>query len=138
MTPIWTPLAASWVAAHLGEDFGAHRALGVFDRHARIAAGVVLHNWNPRRGVVEMTAAAVDPRWLTRAVAREVFDYAFGFARVAVAHCGASNMAVRRIWAACGAHEAVIPHLWGAGEAAVILTIREPMWRASPLGRKCR
>lgn len=138
MSPFWSDAAVTrWVRARLPDapEFGAARAMGVADRCGALVAGVVFHGWNPARGVIEMSCAADDPRWLTRTVARAAFGYAFDVARVAYATCSERNAPVRRIWRACGAHEAIIPAFWGEDEAAALLTLTAADWRASKLGR---
>lgn len=136
MTPRWSGRAAEWVAAHIDgceRGFGECQALGIYDKAGTICAGVVFHDWNPERGLIEMSAAATDRRWLTRGVAAVVLGYAFRVARMAVARTSERNTPVRRLWAALGASEYLIPDLWGKGEAGVILTLTEPQWQKSRL-----
>lgn len=136
MTPVWgadEPVAA-WVAAHIPgceRGFGKCRALGVFDAQGQIVAGVVFHDWSPERGLIELSCAATDRRWLTRDVMRATWDYAFSVARLAVSRTSERNRPVRRIWRACGASEYVIPDLWADGEAGVIITLARHQWEAS-------
>lgn len=136
MTPAWDDRAAVWLAERLPEapPLRAMRALAVV-HDGRLAAALAFHNWTPSRGLIEISAAAVRPGWVTRPVLRAVWGYAFDVARLAVAHCGETNAPVRRLWRACGAHEAVIPGLWGPEEAGVVLTVDMDRWRASRLCR---
>ena len=57
--------------------FGRCKAIGVVDASGRAIAGVVYHNWQPRFGVIEMSAAATTPRWLTRETLQRIYDYPF-------------------------------------------------------------
>ena len=95
---------------------------------------MVFHDWNPERGLIELSAAAIDPRWLTRGVVRAVFGYAFAVARMAITRTSETNKPVRRIWRALGASEYVINDLWAEGEAGVIYTLRPEQLAASRLG----
>lgn len=138
MTPVWgaDEAVAAWVAAHIPgceRGFDAARAVGVLSG-GRLVAGVVFHDWNPERGLIELSAAATDRRWLTREVVRVVFGYAFTVARMAVTRTGESNAPVRRIWRALGATEYVIAGLWGPDEAGVIFTLTPQQLAASRLG----
>lgn len=140
MTPFWEAdeAVSRWVAAHIPgceRGFGECRALGVVDRRGEMAAGVVFHDWNPERGLVELSCAAVNPRWLTRQVAGVCFAYAFDVARMAVTRTSERNERVVRIWRALGASEYRIADLWAPGEAAVLFTLTPQQWRASRLAR---
>lgn len=136
MTPFWDAAVAGWVAAQIDgceRGFGPCVALGIANSADEIVAGVVFHDWNPERGLIEMSAAATDRRWLTRRVANVAMGYAFAAARMAVARTSERNTPVRRLWAALGASEYLIPDLWGDGEAGVILTLTGPQWHKSRL-----
>ena len=43
----------------------------------KIVAAVLFHNWQPQNGVIEISAASDDRRWLSRAVMQDMFAYAF-------------------------------------------------------------
>lgn len=137
MRPVWDDAVAAWVAEHIPgceRGFDAARAMGVLDGKGRICAGVVFHDWNPERGLIEVSAAATDRRWLTRDVVRAVFGYAFAVARMVVTRTSERNSSVRRIWQALGASEHVITGLWGPDEAGVIYTLTPEQFAASRLG----
>lgn len=135
MTPVWghDRAIAEWVADRIPgpERFGECRALAVVSASGDIAAGVVFHNWDQGRGLIEMSCAASDRRWMTRDVMRLVWLYAFSIARMGYAKTGEKNTPVRRIWKACGASETLIPDMQGEGEAMAVLTLTEPQWRQS-------
>src|SRR5688572_17234288 len=56
--------------------FGNCKGIGVW-RDGRLVAGMVFHNWNPENGVIEISSAADDSRWLTSAVRHKMFSYPF-------------------------------------------------------------
>lgn len=69
----------SWVAQQLPDitgaaDFGPYTSLGIV-RDGRIVAGVVYYDY--RKTDMMMAVAASDPRWLSRSMLREIFDYPF-------------------------------------------------------------
>lgn len=114
----------AYVAGRLGcRGWDACSAIGTV-RDGRIVGGVVFHEWWPEKGVVEVTMAADDPRWITRAGLRFFADYAFGFARLVVARTSETNTRARSIWRRLGGREYPVPDLWADGEAGVILTLR--------------
>lgn len=134
MTPFWgaDEQVTAWVAAHISgceRGFDAARALGVVDRRGNIVAGVVFHDWNPERGLVELSAAATDRRWMTRRVVKAVFGYAFAVARMVVTRTSEKNTPVRKMWQAFGATEYIIAGLWADDEAGVIYTLTQEQLR---------
>ncbi len=50
--------------------------MGVFDGDKLIGA-TVYHNWHPQNGVIELTSASLDKRWLTRSVVNAMFELPF-------------------------------------------------------------
>jgi len=134
VTPVWDAAAAEWVAGQLGYDrpFTSCRSMAVI-HSGRIVAGVVFHDWNPEAGVIELSAAATDPRWMTRKVINEVFGYAFGLlgCQMAVARTEASNSTVRKLWRGLGAQETIIPRLFGRAKNGAILTLTDDKFRTS-------
>lgn len=141
MTPEWgdedllVPFAARVIGCRA--DFANCRTMGVYDRDGNVAAAVIFHNWSPEAGVMEVTCAAVNPRWATRGVLREGFDYIFNRAgcQMAVARTDEGNSAVRRLWKAFGASEYVIPRLRGRSASEAILCLTQEAWAASPFMR---
>lgn len=139
MVPFFDDRVAAWVAARIpgcARGFGECRAMGVASRD-RMAAGVVFHNWQPEAGVVEMSCAADDPRWMTRRVMRVAFGYVFDGlqCQMAVARIHEDNDGARKLWRGLGADEFVIPRLRGKDAAEAIYTITAEQWAASPFNK---
>jgi hypothetical protein len=123
-----------WVGSRINgghRGFGNCKAVGVAHQ-GRIIAGVVLHDWSPETGVIELTAAADDRRWMTRHVVTEILSYPFGFARMVVARF-APDGPPRRIFAALGADEFRIPRLAGPDSDLIIATLTREQWAICPL-----
>ena len=83
MTPLYghSALVADFVAKLIPgceRGFGACTAIGVIDDDLKLVAGWVYHNWHPEAGVIEISGASVNRRWLTRHVLRALFAYPFG------------------------------------------------------------
>lgn len=134
---VWgaTPAVEQFVSRGLwGDDrgVGTCQGVGFADQDGRLVAGVLLHNWQPDAGVIEVTAYAETRRWLTKGRLREVFgDYIFGQlgCQMAVARIAEENRVARRFWAAMGADEFIIPRLRGRNEAEVIATLTVEAWQ---------
>lgn len=136
MNPVWMDEVIPWVAERIEgceRGFAEARGLAVLDGSGRVCAGVVFHDWSPERGLIELSAAATNPMWLTRNVAKAVMTYVFSVARMAIVRTSEKNTRVRRIWRALGGVEHVIPDLWADGEAGVVVTLREDQWKESRL-----
>lgn len=92
--PRLTSELADWAARripHVGADgFGPCWAVGVARRRA-LAAVVVLHDFQPGLGTVQLSAAAETPRWATRHVVGAILGAAF---------LGRLGAPVRRVWTA--------------------------------------
>ena len=112
--------------------FGECQAIG-FLENGNLVAGVVYHNWHPESGVIELSAASITRKWLTRERLCAIFEYPFGQirCRMAVARIGEHNARARRIWRSLGADEYVIPELRSPNEAEVIYTLSADRWRNS-------
>lgn len=107
--------------------------MGVLRRDGVLAAGLVFHNWEPDAGVIEVSAAAADRRWLTRSVATFAMTYAFqGCAcQMVMARYSEKNTPARKIWVALGSDETRIPRLYGRHENGIVATLTDDAWRVS-------
>lgn len=137
MTPIYGCDAdvAAWVAARIplcARGFGDCKAIGV-GHGGKLVAGVVYHNWSPEWGLIEMSAAADDRRWMTRRVVNDLLAYPFGFCRAVMAQTDETGPA-RSIWQRLGAAETTIPDMRGEGEANIVFILSKTTWQA---GRFC-
>ena len=135
MTPLWgkTEIVASFVASLIPEcsrGFGACQAMGVLDRDDKLVAGVVFNNWEPEYGVIEISGATVNRRWLTRAIVREIFSYPFDTldCQMIVTRVHPKSH-LRRIWATVGGVEHMIPRLRGRDTPECLITVTEEAWR---------
>lgn len=98
-----------------------------------LIAGVLYHNHYPDAGVIEMTAASVDKRWLTRPVLKAMFALPFDRfgCQLCVLRVSEHNRPMHRIAKAYGFNEYIIPRLRGRDEAEHILTLTDDHWRQS-------
>ena len=135
MTPFWDDRVADWVAARIPNcerGFDACKAMGIA-RGKRVVAGLVFHNWEPEHGIIEISAAADDRRWMTRKVMAEAFGYAFGHVgcQMVIVRTDPQNKPARHIWLALGGTEYIIPRLRGRDLDGSIITLTAEQWQGS-------
>jgi RimJ/RimL family protein N-acetyltransferase len=122
-----------FVADQLGFDrgFGPSSAIG-FVEGGEIVAGVIYHNWHPEGGVIEISAASSQRKWLNRSRLSVIFGYPFDQikCRMVVARIGEHNARARRIWRSLGAREYAIPELRSPHEAEIVYTLTADQWRS--------
>jgi len=124
---------------HVGElGFGKCKAIGVIDENGRLIAGVVYHNWQPWAGVIEMTAAATTPRWLTRETIQTIYDYPFEQADVqmVLSLVVAEDERLQRQLAAGGFMFIRVPRLLGRERDGVICLLTSEAWDECKFNRK--
>lgn len=129
-----------WVAAQLGQSGFAGffmSAIGAYDGQ-RIIGGTAFHNYYPREGVIEMTSACVDPRWLSRRMVRALFTYAFDLLECQMVVMRVSEINTRMVNIAnrFGFSGYLIPRLRGKTEGEWVFTLTDDQWRDSPFNRK--
>lgn len=138
MTPVWNvPEVVPFVAKLCGvrPDFGNCRTMAVLDRDGWLVAGLVFHNWSPEYGVIEVSAAALTPKWATRAVLNTALDYVFAHCQMAVARIAEDNLQARRLWKGLGAEEHILPRLRGRTASEAIQLLTDDAWAQSRLKR---
>ena len=103
----------------------------------RVIAGVLYHNYNPDAGVMELSAASTDKRWLTRPVLRAMFEVPFEIfkCQLVVLQVSERNTGMLHIARAYGFSEHVIPRLLGRDEAGHVLTLSDDQWRTNRFNR---
>lgn len=129
-----------WVADRLGYpefDGTTKNAFGVAYQ-GKLIGGVVFHNHYPKEGVVEMTAASSDPKWMTREIIRACFGYAFHVlcCQTVVLRVSENNTVMLNIAGRLGFQIYTIPRLRGRTEAECICTLTDDQWRSSRFNRK--
>jgi hypothetical protein len=112
--------------------FIACQAIGFLGSDGVLEAGVVYHNWNPESQVIELSAASLHRKWVTRERLRAIFDYPFSIGcRLAISRQSEHNTRARRIWCSLGSDEYVIPALRSPTEAEVICVLTKEKWHSS-------
>lgn len=99
--------------------------------NGKIAGVVVFNGYQPDDGVIELSAAADSPRWLSRPVLWAMFSYVFDELKcqLAVLRVDPSNNRLRRILSAYGFTETRVPRLRGRDTDESIYTLGDDVWR---------
>lgn len=132
---------ASWCAARIfaaGEEFAPpYSTLGVFDGK-ELAGVVVYHNFHRGHGIIEMSAAADTPRWLSRPVLSAMFEYAFidlG-CQLVTTRVDPENKRLRRIFTAYGFSNIRLPRFRGRGKDEILYMLTDDAWRANGFNKE--
>jgi len=117
---------------------GNCKSIGVTDGDELIA-GVLYHNWNPEAGVIEMSCAASNPRWLQRNVLHRIFEYPFDEigCQMVVMRVSHRNKHMKRIFRALDFNEYLIPRLRGRDEDEIIFTLTVEAWKTNKKFTRC-
>jgi len=115
------------------DGFGASRCVGIIDQDGRLIAGWAWHGWNPHAGTIEFSGAAISPRWMTRKILHELFDYAFNGigCQMIVTRNSAANTRLHRQLSRFGFDRFDIPRLFGRNEDGVVWSLTREQWLAS-------
>lgn len=115
-------------------SFAPHSSMGVFDGETLIGASI-FHNWVPSSGVMEISSAAVDRRWLHPRVIRALFAFPFDEmgAQLVALRVSDRNDTMISIARRFGFSETHIPRLRGREEGEYIYTLTEEAWRSHPV-----
>jgi len=107
-------------------------SMGVF-LDDELICGVLYHNYMPEFGTVEMSAAALSRRWMSKAVLRDMLNMPFdalGCHAIIACHDEAATH-LRRMWTSVGGVETVVANKRGAGRAEVVSVLTADKWHES-------
>lgn len=124
---------AEFVSVRLFNKPGCFRdygAMGVFEDQSLIA-GVVFYDWDQDAGVMQLSAASISKRWLTRNVMRSMFSAPFEMygCQMIVLRVSSGNEPMIRIARRYGFDEYLIPRLGGRHEDQILFTLTDDQWR---------
>lgn|SRR5262245_11211930 len=110
--------------------FGKCVSIGVIDEAGNLIGGAVYHNHDPDSGIIEMSCAAIAPRWLNLETLARLAYYPFG-----QLHCQQVMMLLdpddersQRILAACGFVLITIPRMLGRDRDGVLALLTDDAW----------
>lgn len=114
------------------------KAVGVIDQDGKLIAGIVYSGWNPDAGTIEISGAAVDPKWLTRETLRRMFSYPFDecACQMVVMRVLATNERLLRQLAVYGFNFVEVKRLFGREHDGVICTLTVEAWRDNKFNKR--
>lgn len=118
---------------------GRVKTIGVLDNaEEHLLAGIVYGNWDPDAGVIEIAAAAITPRWLTRQTLEIMYAYPFQQlgCQLVVQRTPADNRRLLRQLAAGGYDFILVPRLFGRDRDCVVCTLTKEAYEASRFIRR--
>lgn len=128
---------AQWVANHPPFNaewgFGNCTAIG-WMANDKLIGGTVYNHYDKGSGVIELSSASDDPRWLTRDTINTMFSYPFDQLKcqMVVIRVSEFNDRMRGIAQRFGFDEYVIPRLRGRDEDECVYTLTAEQWMESP------
>lgn len=123
---------ASQIPFCAARGFDTCTAIGV-ERDGRLIGGFVFHDYAPEFGVIEISFAGTDKRWLTRSVIYGMFSYVFNDigCQMACSRTPASLRHAIRMLKAYGFEQVTVPRLFGRDVDGIISTLTAEDWRAN-------
>lgn len=118
-----------WQKAEAIRDYCS---MGVFS-HDQLVAGTLYHNWHPETGIIELTSASLEKRWLTRNVINAMFELPFQTlgCQMVVLRVREDNDNMQGIARSFGFDEHFIPRLGGRDKGEHIFTFTDDQWSSS-------
>lgn len=134
---------AAFVGARIGSrGFGHHTSMAVLEDN-QLLAGVVFHNFDQEANIIQISAASLTERWLTRKALWAIFDYTFNYAacqmvvvRVSERNRSRNGRGIQRMLKAYGFSVVRIENLRGRGIADLIYTLTDEAWAANGFHRQ--
>lgn len=125
---------AEWVADRIEWGAGGQfepgtPAIGVFNRHGRMLAGVVYHDYEPTFRTMQITMAADNPMWARRDNIRGLLAYPFrqlGVFKVWVATLHTHTHGIKTFEHIGFKREAILAHQFGRKQHAWIGRMLQP------------
>lgn len=117
--------------------FPLSTTLGVFE-HGDLIAALVYYDYDSQAGVIQITGAAASPRWLTRPVLREMFEFPFIKLAVqaVVMRVDPDDRRLDRILTSYGFTKTRLPRLRGRHKDEMLFTLFDDVWRHNRFNTK--
>lgn len=138
--PMLNAHLAQWASVEIFgrvDGFEKCTTMGVFDGPKLIAV-MVFYNFERDYGVIEISGAGTDKRWLSRAILNEMFSYPFDQlgCQLIIMRVSAKDDDLRRILTSIGFTGYTIPRIRGRTEDETVYTLTDENWRKSKFHRK--
>lgn len=124
---------AGWIEAqlHLPRPFRAPYTCGAIFGATRMEAGIILENYVPEHGTIEIGGAAISPKWVCREILAEIGDMVFGKlgCQMAIFRTPDQNFRACRFLEKLGAQCITIPRLRGRLTDENFYYLTDDNWR---------
>ena len=126
-------LMGQWAADQIWGDergFANFQAMGVLIDEKPVAV-IIYHNYSPHEGVIEMSGAGIDKRWLNMRAVHEMFAYPFKElgCQLVVHRNDPEDKALTRMLKSWGFNFYLIPRLRGRDKPEQICTLTVEDWK---------
>lgn len=120
-----------------GRQFTLGTAMAVL-RDDVLLGCAVFHNYDKDAGVIEISAGAESPRWLSRQVLAAMFGYVFNSlgCQAVVTRCDPDSARLRRIMTTYGFEEHRLPRMRGRDKDDALYILTDDAWRGNKFNRK--
>lgn len=98
---------------------------------ASMVAGVVFHDYDPDAGIIQVSGASDDRRWMTRPVLWAIYNYAFNVlgCQAVIQRNDPDNEYLARMMPRYGFDRYDIPRLRGRNKGEAIFVLTDDAWR---------
>ena len=125
-------------AAHIiwgrNNDFGPCGSMGIF-KGSELIAAIIFHGWQQEYGVIEISAAAKSPAWLTRKSIQEIMMICFDQhnCQQIVSRMSTDNERAIKIYKYLGFDSVLLPNMRGSGKHEWLMLLQRDQWNAHKL-----
>jgi hypothetical protein len=133
--PVEYAQLSDWVAHQIygfKKDFGNGTAMAVL-KGQELVAGMLYYDYDKDAGVIQISGAAVTPRWLTRPILWKMFSYPFNelSCQAVVMRVSPKDTRLKRILTSYGFDCHVIPRLRGRDQDEALYVLYDDVWRSN-------
>lgn len=114
-------------------DFPGSTCMAVVDDANTVCAVMVFYDYDAEAGVIQISGAADTPKWLTRKILKEMFEYPFVQlgCQAVVMRVAPENKRLGRILTALGFERTVVKRLRGRNEDECLFVLYDDVWRSN-------
>jgi len=127
---------------HVGpRGFGAAaKTIGVVDEDGGLIAGLVYHNYDPDAGIIEISGAAIDKRWLSRGTIARMYQYPFVVCgcQMVYQRTPADNEYLLGMLASYDYCFVKVPRMFGRERDGIICTLTVEDWQNNRFNRRLK
>ena len=118
-------------------DLPLGTAMAIVEK-GKVVAGLVYNNYDIDAGVIEISGASDTPRWLTKPILKEMFEFPFDElgCQAVIMRVDTRDGRLSRILKAIGFVRHDIPRLRGRNEAEALFVLGDDVWRDNKFNKR--